>query len=610
MWQLNKFLRRIVYAVNETVVPPPDGEDHLTISGTNIIDYDGVNIFQIRGINFGTYGEDQPGDAAMYAAMGANTVRFVFRWWGEYGGTDVDSRDNAATGTALIDPGHIADLTTILTECKAAGLKVILAFDSNCGQNGAQSPSMETYCTISGSPAQNFWNNFGQRALFINAWVYLMQTIPELIDICEILPEPLEGYDSSWADDVRIFYDEVAAAIKAVAPNALFLVGPRDAYNINLSGEAYDATHNDYIYTGNLLSAALENQETLPNKVKALLDVRDTFNVPVMCQQLGRRSVNDVAGTLPLMNGGLSICTNNNMGYTWWQSRQNTTTLGEFALFAKDGLGGWVEKTTETALIEDYWNQDLALLEAAAISAAAAAGADLFYVKSDLTNVFSDTAGTTPLTAVGQPIARLNSVVGSAIAFTQSTATSRPLLARGANRYTMDFDGTDDALLASAVPFTSGDDMVIIVAGQAADSAAVRIALNMGNANATVRFPYMGFNTTDTGYVSWRGDTGSALEVNSTITAEGRPVVLTAHKVGTAHNLYLDGGLNGTTATGSLGSIASLTRFRIGSTTRATNFWDGGIALVCYAESMTAPQQQAIERFAAYLVGSAYLVSP
>lgn len=82
---------------------------------------------------------------------------------------------------------------------------------------------------------------------------------------------------------------------------------------------------------------------------------------------------------------------------------------------------------------------------------------------SDLSTVFSDTAGTTPAT-VGGTVARINDKSGRGNHATQATAASRPILRQSGNLYYLEFDGTDDFLSTSAINF-SGSDKVTLWAG-------------------------------------------------------------------------------------------------------------------------------------------------
>lgn len=74
---------------------------------------------------------------------------------------------------------------------------------------------------------------------------------------------------------------------------------------------------------------------------------------------------------------------------------------------------------------------------------------------SDLSTMFQDTAGTTPVTADGQPVARINDKSGNGRHFTQSGSAERPTYKTSGGLHWLDFDGTDDYLTSGAVTMAS-----------------------------------------------------------------------------------------------------------------------------------------------------------
>ncbi|HEX7650224.1 MAG TPA: hypothetical protein VF450_22705, partial [Noviherbaspirillum sp.] len=84
--------------------PTPAPVARLTLNGSTMLAPNGSPIM-LRGINEGTWGKMRSYDAAAIAAQGANVVRVLIRWWGLYGGTDVESRLDAAPGH--FDPAHV-----------------------------------------------------------------------------------------------------------------------------------------------------------------------------------------------------------------------------------------------------------------------------------------------------------------------------------------------------------------------------------------------------------------------------------------------------------------------------------------------------------------------
>ncbi len=328
----------------------------LTAQGNDII---------LRGMNEGTWGEMRSTDAAAIAAQGGNVVRVLIRWWGLYGTPDIESRADAAPGH--FQPDHLAQFLKEVQWCIDAGLWVIPVIDSNCGQNGAQDAAMMAYCDASGTypGGRNFWTDLTQRQLFKDAWVHLAGILKAYPNIAfyELLPEPLAGRDASHGAEVSAFYQELMAAIEDGAGDTRtpFLVGPRDAYNINLCDEAYIAAprwKNRVVYTGNLFirtgKTQAENLASLDSRVAALSAMKNTRTVPVFIQQFGVRSGDDPAQYY--LDAGLSRLKAAGIGFTGWQWRQNTTSMDEYAIVVKDPVtGADIVKSAVLAVYSKYW---------------------------------------------------------------------------------------------------------------------------------------------------------------------------------------------------------------------------------------------------------------
>lgn len=69
----------------------------------------------------------------------------------------------------------------------------------------------------------------------------------------------------------------------------------------------------------------------------------------------------------------------------------------------------------------------------------------IWYDPSDFRTMFQDSAGTTPVTAVGQPVGRILDKSGNGNHLLQSTTTRRPILRQDANgKFYLEHDGIDD----------------------------------------------------------------------------------------------------------------------------------------------------------------------
>lgn len=110
----------------------------------------------------------------------------------------------------------------------------------------------------------------------------------------------------------------------------------------------------------------------------------------------------------------------------------------------------------------------------------------VWYDPSDLSTLFQDSAGATPVTAVGQPVGRILDKSGRGNHAAQATAAARPVLQQDANgKYYLAFDGVDDSLATAAINFTATDKMTSIFGAL--------------HANTSVAFIYSGGNTDSLG---------------------------------------------------------------------------------------------------------------
>jgi hypothetical protein len=83
-----------------------------------------------------------------------------------------------------------------------------------------------------------------------------------------------------------------------------------------------------------------------------------------------------------------------------------------------------------------------------------------WYDPSDFSTMFQDSAGTTPVTAVGQPVGKIDDKSGNGNHASQATAASRPVLQIDGNgKHYLEFDGVDDSLETAAIDFTATDKM-------------------------------------------------------------------------------------------------------------------------------------------------------
>lgn len=86
----------------------------------------------------------------------------------------------------------------------------------------------------------------------------------------------------------------------------------------------------------------------------------------------------------------------------------------------------------------------------------AASEQGVWYDPSDFSTMFQDSAGSTPVTAVGQPVGKMLDKSGRGNHATQATTASKPILQQDGNgKYYLAFDGVDDALFNTSVTIAS-----------------------------------------------------------------------------------------------------------------------------------------------------------
>lgn len=110
----------------------------------------------------------------------------------------------------------------------------------------------------------------------------------------------------------------------------------------------------------------------------------------------------------------------------------------------------------------------------ASLFAASEPGA--WYDPSDITTLFQDTAGTTPVTAAGQSVARINDKSGRGNDATQATLAQQPTYQIDGNgRPYLLFDGVDDSMVTPTI--TPGVDKAQVFAGMRKLSDALAISV-------------------------------------------------------------------------------------------------------------------------------------
>lgn len=570
-----------------------------------------------RGTNQGNWGQNYQPDAAQILSTGANVVRIVIRWNGAYP-TGVDCYSSSSAND-FVDPAHLTHFYDELDWLEAQGIWIVVAFDSDygAGNRGLGTTDWNFFDTLDTAGQAQYLAEFKQFQRRVMRDCYHRQRI-----LCyELLPEPLTvGANSSHGPILKSFYSDMMDNARTVDATTPFMIGGRGSYAISTVSEVYFSGRTDVIYTVDMLTNKVQDEANIAADVEATALFRDTNNVPVLINQVGRNTSEDEGNGSTTENSGLtalcgvlSILNAYGFAYTHWQYHQNTSSPTSYGLYYKtvdgvDDAGNWTGKPGEIAAFTYHMGQTGAAIEAAAIAAATACGGELYYVKSDLSNVWQTQDTSTPCTTIGQTVGRINKVVGSASTnMNQSSAGLRPTLVASVNGYAMNFDATDDYLQLDVTYFASGDPGTVVAAGRSPTSATNRVIFHVGTSGSTVRNPFLAVLATDEFSVSWRGDDNVLRQCNSITPGDNRAFVCGGRKVGTSKKVYVQGVWEGTEDTNAVGTMASITRARFGATTSGTNCFGGPLCLLFLCKTtVTDDQYRAIARWGAWLAGAPF----
>lgn len=118
------------------------------------------------------------------------------------------------------------------------------------------------------------------------------------------------------------------------------------------------------------------------------------------------------------------------------------------------------------------------------LSLFAAGERGVWYDPSDLSTLFQDSAGTTPVTAAGQPVGRMLDKSGRGNHATQSTDANRPTLQIDAGgRYYMACDGSNDGMVTSAVNFSATDKVTLFAGTRKVSNAVSGVLVELGSSS-------------------------------------------------------------------------------------------------------------------------------
>lgn len=338
----------------------------LRFDGGRMIKPNGNEII-LKGVNFGSWGEDDPNDCPYIQSLGANCIRIALRFWGKWG-TEVrenpDCRDNDAF--AFMNRDKINHWLNMIESASAAGMWTVPFIDSNCGQSGTNTPEDVAYCDPKGTwgaNGHNFYTDPSMRRLYAQiVWPTVaarLRLIPR-VAMLEIHPEPAHGRGPEWAPLVAQVQKEVIDGIRSVDTDTPILLGARNGYSNALMEEALLALRDAFggtlptglCWTGNLLNQWVVDPPRFDKAMHRLTKLRDDFNVPIYLQQVGRNSSEDPG--LTFMRRAIEKMNEARAGFAWWQWKQNTSNPGNMGLNYKTPDGaGWIAKQDEISLLSE-----------------------------------------------------------------------------------------------------------------------------------------------------------------------------------------------------------------------------------------------------------------
>lgn len=102
-----------------------------------------------------------------------------------------------------------------------------------------------------------------------------------------------------------------------------------------------------------------------------------------------------------------------------------------------------------------------------------------WYDPSDLSSLFQDAAGTTPVTAADQQVGLMRDKSGRGNHASQSTAASRPILRTSGGIWYLEFDGANDFMVTPTINFTNQSEMSVFVGGAKITDAAPGVMVEL-----------------------------------------------------------------------------------------------------------------------------------
>jgi hypothetical protein len=227
---------------------------------------------------------------------------------------------------------------------------------------------------------------------------------------------------------------------------------------------------------------------------------------------------------------------------------------------------------------------------------------------SDLSRMWQDTAGTTPVTADGQTVARIDGQRG-VVSLQQSDAAKRPAYKTSAGLHWLQFDGTNDAFASAATLDLSGTDEVTVCAGvrklsDAATGFVLETSVDSFSNNGAI-FLSAPDSLGDGSYLAWSRGTTSRFAKTVGFTAPTTNLLtLLGNISGDTITLRVDGDQEAQdTSDQGTGNFGNYTLF-VGSRNQSILFFNGNIYFLLIRGALTSGADlTALEGFAAAKTG-------
>lgn len=113
-----------------------------------------------------------------------------------------------------------------------------------------------------------------------------------------------------------------------------------------------------------------------------------------------------------------------------------------------------------------------------------------WYDPSDMSTMFQDAAGTTPVTAPDQQVGLIRDKSGRANHASQPTGASRPILRQSGALWFLEFDGVNDFLVTPSIDFTAQSEMSVFAGIAKISDAAIGTLIELSTSIAANNFAF------------------------------------------------------------------------------------------------------------------------